>query len=198
MDLGGSTCCQPLWGLSFLPACKVGRDNTLFLKVTVCIAIDRIAFSCESEWTIISTSHVTKWYGACSAYNHPSWDGGLAGARSLVGPQCGHKLLRPAPGPQRGPGQQGRAPSPECSGMLYQDQTPSGFGEAGTNPGKCYTCTRGSLAGRAWSPSRSGQWGWLPAVLPAWGWGGTTSRLGRWSGLQTKSPPQGTQKAEIM
>lgn len=83
---------------------------------------DRIAFSCESEWIIISTSHLTKWHGACSTYNHPSWDGGLADARSLVGPQCGHKLLGPAPGSRRGPGQRGRAPSPECSGMLCQDQ----------------------------------------------------------------------------
>lgn len=70
---------------------------------------DPIAFSCESEWIIISTSQVTKWYGACSAYNHPLWDGGLAGVRSLVGPQCGRKVLGEAPGSQRGPGQGGRA-----------------------------------------------------------------------------------------
>lgn len=157
---------------------------------------DPIALSCESEWIIISTSQVTKWYGACSAYNHPLWDGDFAGVRSLVGPQCGHEVLGAAPGSRRGPGQGGRATAQSAVAMLYQDQTPPAFGEAGTNSGRCYTFSRGSLAGRAQSPSRSGQWGRLPAVLPAWGWGGTTSHLGRCSGLQTKSPPQGTQKAE--
>lgn len=65
---------------------------------------DRIAFSCESEWVTISTSDVTKWYRACSAHNHPLWDGDLAGMKSLVGPQCGHKVLGAAPGSWRGPG----------------------------------------------------------------------------------------------
>lgn len=123
---------------------------------------DRIAFSCESEWIIISTSHMTKCFGACSAYNHPLWDGGLAGARSLVGPQCGHKLLGPLGGARPG----GRAHSPECSGVLCQDQAPSGFGEASTNSGRCYTCSRGSLAGRACSPNRSPTVGLAPSCTP--------------------------------
>lgn len=41
-----------------------------------------------------------KGYGACSAYNHPLWDRGQAGARCLVGPQ-GFSDQPPA---QRGPG----------------------------------------------------------------------------------------------
>lgn len=154
-DLVRSTCFQPLWGLSFLPACKVAWDNTGFESDRM--YCDCIASSCESEWIIISTSHVAKCYGACSAYNHPLWDRGLAGARSLVFLSVATRFL--APGSWRGPGQKGRVHSPECRGTLCQDQTPSGFGEAGTNSGRCYTCSRGSLAGRAWSPSRSGQWG---------------------------------------
>lgn len=136
-------------------------------------------------------------------------DGGLAGARSLVsaGLQCVHKILESVAG---SPGVAGwarrAADSSECSGLLCQDQMPSGFDIAGTYSRRCCTCSRGSLVGRAWRSSWWGWWGWLPAPLPARGWGGTISRLRRWegsSGLQAKShppapprPPWGDRKLE--
>lgn len=47
---------------------------------------------------------MTKWYGACSAYDHPLRDRDLARARSLAGPQCDHKLLGSVPGSRGGGG----------------------------------------------------------------------------------------------